>query len=58
MSEYMVIFIKIHVFSEHMQHYKHTVAILPSFETGPFWGLRDPTPFGTANITRYAVIFV
>ena len=32
------------MFSEHMQHYKHTVAILPIFETGPFLGVRDPTP--------------
>ena len=28
-----------------MQYCKHTVAILPIFETGPFWGVPDPTPF-------------
>ena len=32
------------MFSEHMQHFKHTVAIFPIFETGPFLGVRDPTP--------------
>ena len=39
------IFNENHVFSGHMNHYKDTVAILSIFETGPIWGVRDPTPF-------------
>ena len=37
-------FNKNYMLSEHMQCYKHKVATLPIFETGPFWGVRDPTP--------------
>ena len=43
-ENWSAIFNKNLVFSEHMQHSKHTVAIYPIFETGPFWGVRDPTP--------------
>ena len=40
------------MFSEHMQHYKHTVAIFPIFETGPFLGVRDPTPLSILQIAQ------
>ena len=46
-ENWSAIFSKNIVFSEHMQHYKHTVAIFPVFETGPFLGVRDPTPLMT-----------
>ena len=39
------------MFSENVQHYKHTVAILPIFETGPFLGVRDPTPLAVKELT-------